>query len=345
MTSNYKQEASAMKYPIYFGTYSNSLYKGEFDGNTGALKLTGSVEVNQPSYIVKDGNFLYGVSETDKFKNQNGGALFSVSIRDNEEMALTAVEATNGKHPCHLYAAGNHIYVANYSEGTLSIFNKEENGTIKPSHLSIAHYGKSINPQRQTQSHIHFVTRTPDRKHIAICDLGLDKVFLYPVDVVSGLSTEAIIIDCPPGSGPRHLTYTDNGKTLYVLTELGNTILVFQKNGNDIQPVQEISTLPPDFTGITTAAAIHISADNKYIAASNRGHDSIAVYRVKSDETLEGPEHIITGATPRDFNFSPCGKWILSASQADNKVTVYNMESKYKAVCTMDIPSPVCVVF
>ncbi|MCL2702802.1 MAG: lactonase family protein [Defluviitaleaceae bacterium] len=333
-----------MKYTVYFGTYSKSLYRGEFDAGTGGLELLDSADVENPSYLHADGDVLYGVSETDVFNGKSGGALFSVSLRD-EKMEVLSIEGTNGRHPCHLSVFGNYIFVSNYSEGTLSIFEKDIKGRIKPSRLSVAHYGSSVNPSRQKQAHIHFAAMSPDFQYLAVCDLGLDKVFAYPFTMDYGLSLKAKEVDCPPGSGPRHLVFSRDGRTMYVLTELSNTILVYQSIKDNIELVQEISALPDGFTGAGGAAAIHMSPDVGFIAASNRGHDSVAVFRINGGGTLQKPEFIMTGAAPRDFGYSPDGRWILSANQNDNTVTVHSVRETSETAGQINVPSPCCIAF
>jgi len=334
-----------MKYPAYFGTYSTQLFRGEFNDDSGSLSLHDSINIENPSYLVRKGDILYGVSETDKYQGQNGGSVFSVSIKDKGQMNLISIEATNGRHPCHLCIQDEYIFVSNYSEGTLSIFSKDKNGVIKPSNTSISHYGTSIDTKRQKQAHIHFAAMSPDYQYLTVCDLGLDKVFAYNYQTDYGLTTNAEVIDCPPGSGPRHLTFSNSGKTLYVLAELSNFVLVYRTVDSKMNLVQEISTLPDGFAKVNTAAAIHKSPCGEYLAVSNRGHDSIVIYQIKDDETLEVPSYIMTGAVPRDFKYSQSGKWILSANQEEDSVTVYHTNKPDKAVNSIVIPSPVCIAF
>jgi len=342
------------KYSIFFGTYSkgeNGLLRGEFDDETGNLRLTDSIDIENPSYLHLNKNILYGVSEVSSFQGLNGGSLFSVSIADSEKMSLISMEGTNGKSPCHLCTQDKYVFAANYSEGSLSVFEADDSGVVAPCCLSLHHYGKSANPNRQRQSHIHFTAMSPDGAYLAVCDLGLDKVFLYPYSSEKGLSTNANIINCPAGSGPRHLTFSADGEYLYVLTELSNTVLVYKYNGGNPSFLQEISTLPADFTGNTASAAIHLSPDGKFVASSNRGHDSIAVFAIQSGGRLEFSKHIMTGKEPRDFRFAPSGKWILSANQNDSSVTVYKInksDNTFTETSSIVIPTankPVCILF
>lgn len=335
----------AAKYRVFFGTYSkgegNGVFIGEFDPANGEISLNGTIDIENPSYLQLSGNILYGVSEVDKFEDKNGGALFSI---DTVWTNLTDMKRTHGKHPCHLWLKDDFIFVSNYSEGSLSIFKTDGAGNIAQSWQSIHHFGSSVNKGRQQASHVHFAAMSPDSKYLAVCDLGTDKVMLYPYSPENGLSTAAQIIDCPPGAGPRHLTFSKCGGYLYILTELSNKILVYKYNGFEF--LQEISTLPGDFTDRTTSAAIHASPDGALVASSNRGHDSIAIFKTKHNGELDFLTHVMTGKEPRDFRFSPDGSWLLTANQNDSSVSVYRIEdNNFVKTRSIDIPKPVCILF
>ena len=351
------------KYKIYIGTYSkgegNGLFRGEFDGDSGEIRITNTLDIENPSYLQlsENGNVLYGVSEVGRFENENGGALFSADISDPEKMRLIDMKCTHGRSPCHLCVdTDNHVFVANYSEGSLSLFETDNSGNIKPCCQSINHFGQSINPHRQESSHIHFAELILG-KYLAVCDLGLDKVFLYPYFVnphqnLNGLITDAKAIDCPPGSGPRHLTLShsiDNMRYLYVLTEMGNTVLTYKWNGGhgdvEFELLQEIPTLPPECTVKSTAAAIHISPDGKYLGASNRGADCITIFKIQENGELELSRYITTDKEPRDFRFSPDGRYILTANQESDCVSVCNFENDALNRSGVSIPKPVCILF
>ena len=342
------------QYDIYFGTYSkgkgNGLFRGVFDSGSGKIRLVSTIDVENPSYLQLKGNILYGVSELVSFYGENGGALFSIDVKAPKKMRLIDIQATHGKHPCHLFIKDNNIFVSNYTEGSLSIFNANMEN-IQPSVQSLHHFGNGARADRQEASHIHFAAATPDGKYIAVCDLGMDKVFLYPWRAEGGISTNAAIICCPPGSGPRHFVFSGCGRYMYVLTELSNTILVYQYNDGAAKLIQEISTLPYNFSGKSSAAAIHLSPCGRYVAASNRGHDSIVFYGIADNGMLALTSFIITGREPRDFRFSPCGNWLLSANQNDDSVTVYNINNSLKQTddeagsCDFKLPKPVCILF
>ena len=328
------------KYDIYFGTYSkgpgNGVFKGGFDAATGEISLNGgTIDVENPSYLQLENNILYGVAEI------SGGALFSA---DAAKMQLLSTQDTHGRGPCHLWLKDGYAFTANYSEGSLSILRADKSGNIEPCRQSVHHFGRSVNKNRQNASHVHYVAVTPDSKYLALCDLGMDKVFLYPYCAAGGLSTNARIIDCPPGAGPRHLTFSRCGRYLYILTELANTVLAYKYDGLEL--MQEISTLPAGFAAQTTSAAIHVSPDGALLASSNRGHDSIAVFKIKAGGGLEFLTHVTGVKEPRDFRFSPDGGWLLAGQQNADCVTAFKINGAgFTETSSVAVPKPVCILF
>ena len=314
-----------MKHNIYVGTYSSNIFYGKFDSISGDLTITGeSPQIENPSYLCLSKNILYAVSEIEN------GIVVSIDLRENK---ITSEQATNGAHPCHLSVCGNILAIANYSSGSLPIFDLEADGRICPSITSITHHGKSIT-DRQKSPHAHYVDYIDlYGGALAVCDLGIDKVIVY-----NGI-IEKIELDCPAGSGPRH--FAINRDCLYVNAELSNKVLVYKNR----ELIQEISTLPRDFTGNSTTAAIKISKD--LLGVSNRGHDSVAYYKIANNGTLTLLDFIKSGNTPRDFAFSPDGNWLLCAGQTDNSVKICKVEGDIitdTGKC-VSVPSPVCVLF
>jgi 3-carboxymuconate cyclase len=333
-------------YDIWFGTYSRGdkggIFYGKFNSDDGGLTVDGNIVLDDPSYLSMsdDGKTLYAVSE------KNDGEVASI---DYAEKKITSIQPTFGSAPCHLTRAGKFIYCANYMEGTLSAGAiDEDNGQILPGFHSVAHYGKGVNPRRQEKAHVHYTALTPDGKYLAVCDLGLDKIILYPYDKTNGIALGEISFDTPAGAGPRHIAFSKDGKYLYSNMEMGNLLLTYGYNEGYLIPLDSVSTIPADFEKNSNTAAIHVSPDGKYVAVSNRGHDSIAYYSIGSDGKPALVDYIKTNACPRDFAFSPDGKYIIAASQNESTVGVYAIAADGKVTDTgvrASVPSPVCVLF
>ena len=84
------------------------------------------------------------------------------------------------------------------------------------------------------------------------------------------------------------MAFSVSGDTLYVVNELNCTDsrLPYHAELSELTPLQTVSTLPPSFTGENICAHIDVTPDGRFLYASNRGHDSIAVYRIQEDGQL-----------------------------------------------------------
>ncbi|MCL1792796.1 MAG: lactonase family protein [Oscillospiraceae bacterium] len=351
------------KYKIFIGTYSkgpgNGLLYGEFNENGGKLRINDALDIENPAYMQispQNQDVLYGVSETASFNSEKGGALFSADISDPLKIRLIDIKCTHGRSPCHLCVWDDFVFTANYSDGSLSIMETDKRGNIDPAFRALVHFGKGPNLERQEASHIHFASMAPGLGYLAVCDLGLDKVFLYPYvyrrNTDSGLSTAPKIALCPPGSGPRHLAFSKGGKYMYVLTELSNMVLSYHfEDGIISDPLRETPCLPPHRAHNSHAAAIHVSPDGKLLLASNRGADCITVFAIRERGNLELLGYIENQKEPRDFNFSPDGNWLVSAHQKGDKLEIFKKESGSEDVVyfiktgEISAPAPVCVLF
>jgi len=332
-------------YDIYFGTYSRGdkggIFYGKFDSDSGDLSVSGNIVLDDPSYLCMsdDKKTLYAVSEKDD------GAVASVDVATK---AITSIHPTFGSAPCHLTRAGNFIYCANYMEGTLYTGAiDEKNGQILPGFRSVAHYGKGVNPHRQEKAHVHYTNLTPDGKYLAVCDLGLDKIIFYPYDKANGISLGEKSTNTPAGAGPRHIAFSADGKKLYSNMEMGNLLLTYEYNDGHLNLIDTVSTVPADFEKNSNTAAIRVSPDGKFVAVSNRGHDSVAYFKIAADGKPELVDYIKTKACPRDFAFSPDGKFIIAASQNESTVGVYTIDDGKvtDAGKRAAVPSPVSLLF
>ncbi len=350
---------------VYVGTYTHGKSKGiyifRFDGNTGRLEPAGtSSELENPSYlcISKDKRFLYSVIETEVYQGEPGGAVAAYSVdQQTGALRLLNIRTTQGRHPCHLSTDSHNrfLFVSNYSAGTLTIHPLEKDGHIGSPPAIIRHEGSGPDRARQEAPHVHYAALTPDEKYLCAVDLGLDKVIVYDFSAKNGHTpvSEKLPVSTKPGSGPRHMAFSPNGNFAYVLTEMSSEVAAFQYDsaGCRFSHIQTVSALPPDFKAVSSGAAIHMSPDGEYLYTSNRGHDSLTVF--KADPTsgmLKLVSHIPTqGSTPRDFAIDPSGRFLLAANQDSDTLVAYaiNAESGVPepSGSVTKIPNPTCVMF
>ena len=347
------------KTPLFIGTYTNNspsegIYFCDFNTDTGIIEepILGATLTN-PSYLTFDvkHKVLFAVSETSDFCGHNGGSVSSFALQEDMSLKLISSQPTYGKDPCHLClsADAKRLFVANYSEGSLSVFPVAKTGEIMPLIQSIKHQGSGPNAQRQEQAHVHFVTIVSGG--VCLVDLGMDEILWYSM-IGEKLKEEPYArVSLPPGSGPRHLVFHPAYPIIYVLQELSNQVIAVQLDakGSPLTINQILTTLPEDFQGESTCAAIRINKEGTLLFASNRGHDSVAVWQIEQGGRIKPAKLYQSGGqTPRDICLSPDEKWLLCANQS-GEVTVLQVNQETgelsKPISAVDFGTPVNLLF
>jgi 6-phosphogluconolactonase len=251
---------------------------------------------------------------------------------------------------------GKCLLVANYGSGSLGAFGLDKLGKFTPSKSIVQHQGSSVDPQRQTGPHAHFITTDPDNRLAMACDLGLDKVLVYRLksSVPSLTPHRPYGVPTEPGGGPRHLAFHPSGQWVYVLNEMGCSVDAFgfnPKHGALSQESQRQRTLPAGFREPNTCAEIQVHPTGKFVYASNRGHNSIAAFSVDAANGQLGSIDYFPsgGKTPRHFTLDPTGKWLLAENQDSDNVVVFQVDLESGRLRpsgqVVSIGKPVCAVF
>lgn len=340
----------------YIGTYSkgegNGVLVARIDDETASLEIIGSCGVENPSHIClsPDGKFLYASIETAEFAGRNGGAVAAMKVEEDGQLTLINTVGTQGKHPCYVAASpnGKFVYAANYSEGTATVYSTD-NGALCEDPMIVVHQGTGANPQRQEKPHVHITRITPDGKYLAVCDLGIDAVVLYPLCDTCGLNKNAgSFVRTAPGQGPRHIEFSKDGKYAYVVTEMGCTVRAYEYNDGKLTFLSEVGTLPEGFEGYNIDAAIHFAPDGKTLAVSNRGDDSLALYDVCGGEMTLKQIVKVGGKTPREFAYTPNGKFVFVCNQDSAEITVLAVKEDGTMELTdkkCPLPKPVSLIW
>jgi 6-phosphogluconolactonase len=210
----------------------------------------------------------------------------------------------------------------------------------------------SVDPARQKEPHAHCFVVSPDNRFALAADLGLDQVLVYRLDAGTAKLSPAKtpFAKAPPGAGPRHLTFHPDGKKVYVINELKNSVTVFNYEATEgvLTELQTISTLPPDFQGTSHCADLKITPNGKFLYGTNRGHDSIAAYRIGDDGrlTLLGIEPSL-GKGPQNLAITPDGELLLCANMPGNSVAIFKINAETGGLNSVgepiSIPSPSCI--
>ena len=346
------------------GTYtkgkSEGIYRCRFDVRSGKVIVESVTKgVTNPSFLAVDGDRgrLFCVNETAEFEGKPGGSVSAFALdAETGDLRLLNSSSTRGADPCYLTvdAAGRFVLAANYSGGSLAVLPVRRDGTLGEATHVVQHTGSSVTP-RQKGPHAHSIVLDPSGRFAYAADLGLDKVMIYRFD-----DREGKLLPCTPGAaalkpgaGPRHLAFSPDGSGLYVVNELDSTLSVFavDRSTGGLQHRQTLSTLPASFTGENFPGDIHVARSGRFVYASNRGHDSIAVFAVDTKKGELSPvQHVSTGGKwPRNFTIDPTGQYLLVANQRSDTITVFAIDAATGTLApngqSVEIPTPVCLKF
>ena len=353
---------------MYVGTYtrapSKGIYAYRFNGATGAVTPLApeglAAETEHPSFLAVHPNqrFLYAVNEVSRYEGRDAGSVSAFAI-DRATGGLTLLNrvSSRGGSPCHLSldGTGKWLFVANYGGGNVAAFPVREDGRLGEASAFVQHAGSSVNPARQKGPHAHAAVVSPDNRFVLAADLGLDRILTYPLDAAAGglATAEPKTALVALGSGPRHLAFRPDGRFVYVLNEMLSTVSAFQYDAGrgTLSVSQTLSTLPADFAGDSSGAEIAVHPNSRFVYASNRGHDSIAIFRIDpADGTLTAAGHVSTqGQTPRNFALDPAGRFLVAANQNSGTLVVFRIDQQTggltPAGSPVQVPFPVSVVF
>ena len=350
---------------VYVGTYtseeSEGIYAYKLDKQTGDMTpLHVAKNIENPSFleISADKKYLYSVHELNNYKGKRTGAVRSFQI-DGEtgNLTLLSEQPSNGEHPCHVSVTpdGAFVLLANYSSGSVAMF-PSDNGALQVACDTAQHVGSGPNKSRQKGPYAHSINISPDGRFAFSPDLGCDKIMNYIIDTERAVlvpNPKQKFLSTTSGAGPRHFTFHPNGKLAFAIHELNSTITAFKYDKTDgiLTEIETVSTLPKDYTDESTCADIHVSPDGAFLYGSNRGHDSLAIFKIDAANgtlALVGFEPT-GGKTPRNFGIDPSGAFLLAANQDSDTIVVFQIDKKTglltKTAVEANISKPVCVEF
>ena len=342
---------------LLVGTYTKScqsdgIYTYSFDTTSGDFELKSKTEkIFNPSYLTisEDNHFLYSVNQ-----DQNESSISSFGF--NSKMGkLTFLNSQNSKgaNPCYIINDTKNVIVANYTGGSIAVFSKNSNGTLAEAKQVIQQYGSGPNKKRQESPHVHMVQFSPYKKFVFANDLGKDKMYIYKYNPSSETKVLDIkdSISVKSGSGPRHLTFSSNGKFVYLLQELDGSLTIFKNEKGTITKIDETTVVASDFTGEISAADIHIAPDGRFLYATNRGTaNDISCFEIQKDGRLLFKDRTSTlGKGPRNFTIDPTGNFLLVGHQYTNTIVIFKINKLTGSLTDsgkrIDICSPVCLLF
>ena len=351
---------------VYIGSYTGGKNTSKgitlfgLDSKTGTLELIGlAAEAKSPSFMAISPNkqFLYAVAEL-------GGKDATVSsfAVDKQSGKLTFLnkQASGGSGPCHLSVdhTGKVLLVANYGSGHIASLPIKDDGSLEEAASTFLQGPASkADPERQKGPHAHSINVDKGNRFAFACDLGCDKIFSYKLDTATAKLTpnDPAFVSVSPASGPRHFAFHPSGKFAFANNEIALTETSFSYDADKgaLTQIETVSTLPPGVKAISaySTAETQVHPSGKFVYVSNRGHNTIACFRV--DEAtgkltyIENAPSVVR--TLRNFGIDPSGQWLIAAGQDSNNIAVFSIEEKTGKLKptgqVLEVGAPVCVKF
>ncbi len=338
--------------PVFIGTGAKGIYLSDFDAEKGTLtQPTLAVEYKSPGFLAlhPEMPILYSIG--------GDNTVAGFTIGENNSLTLLGKAPCGGNWPCHLAidASGRTLSVANYGSGSVSTIRLGADGKPGETISQIKIEGSGPNERRQKEPHTHGVYFDNANRFLLAPDLGADKTLVFKFDPATSAITpnDPAAFAAPPGSGPRHMAFSADEKHAYIINELTNTVSVagYNQDSGALTEIQVINTLPADFKEQNTTAEIEVHPNGNFVYGSNRGHNSIVVYK-RDPETgkLTFLQHAPCGGDgPRHFKIDPSGKWLICGHQNSNTISVLSLDPETGKLgepqSTLSTPSPICILF
>ena len=325
----------------------DGIYTVQLNEETGEISVLHVQKTINPSYLTlsSDNKYLYCNTEVTE---DNHPVVQAFKVNDDFSLHFLNEQPIPGGCPCHIEVLDNKVFVACYISGNVLEYPLDESGRLLNLTRNYRHRGSSINLKRQEAAHAHQVAVHPNQKDIYVCDLGIDTIKAYEVQIGEFCSNEPKDIEVEKGGGPRHMVFNKEGSLGYVINELSGMVSVIKNMGNKFEQIGSYSSLPNTYKDIPSASAIRIHPNGSYLYVANRNFDAITIFRIKG-ELLELLGYQQTnGKELRDFNISPNGNWLIACHQNSNDTIIYKVKPDglltqvYK---TKAIKTPVCVTF
>jgi 6-phosphogluconolactonase len=350
---------------LYIGTYTASEDDGihvyRMDGRSGELTFSSKMPgVENPSFLAlhPDGSHLYAVNEVSETALGPGGGVSAFSIdADTGELTFLNQRSTQGAGPCHLSvdAEGKFVLAANYLAGSLAVLPIRSAGSLGEATDVVQHKGSSVNVTRQQGPHAHSITPDPAGRHFFAPDLGIDRVMVYRLDTGQGrlVPHDVPWVQARPGAGPRHMTFSPDGRFAYLINEIDTTITAFAYDAarGTLTEVTTVSAIPDGYEGRISGADVHVAPSGRFLYGSIRHQNSIVAFEIdqgSGDLRYVGHESS-RGSVPRNFAIDPTGTFLLVANQGSDTVVTFRIDQDTGKLTPtgedVHVPRPVCLRF
>lgn len=351
--------AAAAPVTVFFGTggpTAKGIYRATFDGSTGKLTPAElAAEVGSPGFLAMHpaGDKLYAVAN---FPGGPGAIGYRIAAGGKLE-PINSAAGDGGAAHIAVHPSAKFLLTAQYGAGSVALFPLDAEGKLGTAQVYKHEGGSGVVKPVQTKPHAHWVGFSPDGNYALVPDLGLDEVVIYKIDHAKPALVRHGAAKSVPGGGPRHMRFSPDGKFIYLLNELSLSVTTYAWDAASgsaklLATVPALSEEAKGKEAFNSAAEILVHPSGKFVYSSNRGHDTVTVYRADPATAALRVTQVqpVRGAFPRNINLSPDGGWLLAAGQDSNTVSVHKVnqetgELTYQTKGVINVPAPICILF
>jgi 6-phosphogluconolactonase len=352
--------AAAATVPVYFGTGgpgAKGIYRSTFDPGTGKLTpVELAAEVGSPGFLAlhPSGDKLYAVAN---FTGGPGAIGYTIKADGSLEVINSAPTGDGGGAHIAVHSSGKFLLTAQYGGGSTALFPLDAAGKLGTAQLIKHQGGSGVVKPVQEKPHAHWAGFSPDGRYALVPDLGLDGIVIYKINLDKPSIERHGFAASVPGGGPRHMRFSPDGKFIYLLNELSLSVTSFSWDAatgtaKQLGNVPAISAEAKSREAMNAAAEILVHPSGRFVYSSNRGHDTVSVYRADPATAALQVVQVqpIRGAFPRNINLSPDANWLLAAGADSNTIAVHKVnqstgELTYQTKGVINVPAPICILF
>ena len=344
---------------VFFGTggrEAEGIYHATFNPDNGRFSTSKlAAKIGSPGFLTlhPNGKILYAVG---RWEGGTGAIGYQITGGELEEFTRMACPDGGG---CHIavHPSGKFLLTAQYGGGSVALFPLDSSGKLGEPAVTEHKGGSKVVERRQQSPHPHWTGFSPDGKYALVPDLGLDQIVIYKVDSSKPAITPNGIGQSVPGGGPRHMRFSIDGKFIYLLNELSLSVTTFAWNSANgtaktLTTEPALSERDKADESFNSSAEILVHPSGRFVYSSNRGHDSVTVYRADPNSGKLNVVQVqpVRGAFPRNINLTPDATWLLAAGADSNTVAAHQVDPKtgklrYQRGSIVNVPSPICILF
>lgn len=356
----------------YVGTYTSDgqgfgrgIHAMQVERGTGALRPLAVTEgIVNPSWLAltPNGRFLYALSEVE------AGSVTAFAVAGGGKLDKLNTASSGGQIPAHLsiHPSGGFLLVANYGSGSVAVLPIRPDGTLgEPT--DVQQGSGALNPPRAADnapgnyapsdhkgSHMHMVATDPAGRFVIANDAGLDVIRVWRLDPATGKLSPAAVpaVAATPGAAPRHFVFDRGGRYFFNLQEQDAMLVAYGYDAikGGLARRSQIATLPKGFAGSNLAAELRLSADGRFLYASNRLRNAITIFSVTLDGRLALVDEVWCQSDyPRSFDLDPTGRFLHCCNQKGDSITSFAVDRGTGRLRFtgrfIPVPTPVAIVF